>query len=473
MSPLFSRLQPPRGGAQKGAVLFVKNIIKRATGPLARRVQPGDELLSINGKPVQDVLDYKFYSYEPRLLLEFRTAAGRIRLVRLRKAEGEDPGLEFETYLMDRPRSCANNCVFCFIDQNPPGMRKSIYFKDDDARLSFLMGCYITLTNLSQREIQRIIDLRISPVNISVHATDPALRCRLLGNRRAGEAMELMRRFAAAGIVMNCQIVCCPDWNDGVALQKTLDDLYSLHPAVNSISVVPLGLTGYREGLTEMTPFTPARAGEVIDLVTRFGEKCLAECGTRLAFCSDELYLCAGRELPPDEFYEAHTQLENGVGMLRLTEAEFYAALRTADAPDGAPFAIATGEAAAPLMQSLLDAAHAAFPTLDGRVYTIHNDFFGGGVTVAGLITGGDLIAQLRGKDLGQRVLISEDMLRREEMDFLDSVTLQEAVEALDVPIYPVSCDGGALCDAMFGILPTISQPRADAEVTEYNKYNQ
>ena len=452
----------------------MKNIIKSvdADSPLQGRVRPGWELLSVNGKLTGDVLDYKYYTYDSRLLMEFRTPEGKIRLVRLRKAEGQDPGLDFETYLMDRPRSCANSCVFCFIDQNPPGMRKSIYFKDDDARLSFLMGCYITLTNLTAREIRRIIDLHISPVNISVHTTDPELRRRMLCNPRAGEVTEIMGRFAEAGITMNCQIVCCPGWNDGSALLRTLEDLKGMFPAVNSISVVPVGLTKHRDGLTALQAFTPETAGSTIDLVTAFGDRCAAELGTRLAFCSDEMYLCAGRELPPDEFFEAHTQLENGVGMLRLLESEFRLALRMADAPDGVPFSIATGAAAAPMIERLLFSAQEKYGTINGKVYTVENDFFGRSVTVAGLVTGADLIAQLRGKDLGARLLISADMLRREEVDFLDSVPLSEASEALGVPIYPVACDGGALCDAMFGILPEIPQSAAAPEETEYNKYN-
>ena len=451
-----------------------QNVIKHvdAESPLAGRVHPGERLLSINGKLIRDVLDYKFYSYDRDLLLELKTPEDKLRLVRLRKAEGQDLGLDFATYLMDRPRSCANRCVFCFIDQNPPGMRKSIYFKDDDARLSFLMGCYITLTNLTEREIRRIIDLRVSPVNISVHATDPALRTRLLGNPRAGEALDIMRRFAAAGITMNCQIVCCPGLNDGAALERTMEDLKALHPAVRSVSVVPVGLTDHRAGLPELTPFTPQRAAETVECVTQFGNKCVEELGTRLVFCSDELYLLAGLPLPPDEFYEAHVQLENGVGMLRLLEAEFALALQCADAPDGRPFSIATGAAAAPMIEKLLFSAKKKYDKLNGRVYTVRNDFFGRSVTVAGLVTGGDLIAQLRGRDLGERLLISADMLRRDEADFLDSVPLSAAAEALGVPIYPVACDGGALCDAMFGSLPPIPAPLPQAEETEYNKYN-
>ena len=453
---------------------MAQNIIKNvdASGPLAGRVRPGEALLSVNGKLIRDVLDYKFYSYDRDLLLELKTPEGKLRLVRVRKGEGQDLGLDFETYLMDRPRACANRCVFCFIDQNPPGMRQSIYFKDDDARLSFLMGCYITLTNLTPREIERIIALRVSPVNISVHATDPALRTRLLGNPRAGEALGIMRRFAAAGITMNCQIVCCPGLNDGAALAQTLEDLKALHPAVRSVSVVPVGLTCHRAGLPALTPFTRERAAAVVEAVTQFGNKCVEELGTRLAFCSDELYQTAQIELPPNEFYEEHVQLENGVGMLRLLEAEFETALKYADAPDGVPFSIAAGAAAAPMLEKLLFSAKKKYDTLNGKVYTVPNDFFGRSVTVSGLVAGGDLIAHLRGRDLGERLLISADMLRREEVDFLDSVPLRAASDALGVPIYPIANDGGALCDAMFGILPPIPQPAADAEETEYNKYN-
>ena len=451
----------------------MNNVIKSVdmSSPLAGHVRPGDVLLAINGKRILDVLDYKYYGYEPHLLLQFRRADGRNLLLRLRKAEGQDLGLEFESYLMDRPRSCANGCVFCFIDQNPPGMRNSIYFKDDDARLSFLMGCYITLTNLSSREIQRIIDLRVSPVNISVHTTDPELRRRMLQNPRAGEVLEVMKRFAAADIRMNCQIVCCPGYNDGAALLRTLRDLRELAPAVGSVSVVPVGLTKHRAGLCELSPFTPKGAEETVALVTAFGDECLKTLGTRFAFCSDELYLRAGLPLPPDEFYEEHVQLENGVGMLRLTEAEFRLALGQADEADGLPFSVATGFAAAPMLLSLLEHAKKRFPVLNGRVYAIRNDFYGASVTVAGLITGGDLIAQLRGRELGTRLLISRDMLRHDEVDFLDGVTLAQASAALGVPIYPISSDGGELCDAMLGLLPPIPLPKADAEETEYNKY--
>jgi len=452
-----------------------RNIIKTIEegSPIFGRVKPGDRLVSINGKPIKDVLDYKYFGYDSRLALQFLTAEGKTKLMRIKKSEGQDLGLEFETYLMDAPRSCANRCVFCFIDQNPPGMRKSIYFKDDDARLSFLMGCYITLTNLSQREIQRIIDLHISPVNISVHTTDGALREKMLHSRRAGEIMEIMGRFAEAGITMNCQIVCCPGINDGAALQRSMEDLRGLYPAVNSVSIVPLGLTKHREGLHPLEGFTPEHAAETIDLVEAYAEKCLRECGTRLFFCSDEMYLKAGRTLPEDEFYEEHTQLDNGVGMIRLLEREFDLALKCSEGADGVPFSVATAVDPAKFIENLLCTATEKYANIKGRVYPIRNDFFGESVTVAGLITGRDLINQLRGKELGERLLISASMLRQEEMDFLDDVTLEEAERELGVKIYPIAQDGGELCDAMLGILPEVKLPNRDTEDTEYYRYNQ
>jgi len=452
-----------------------RNIIKtiEKVSPLYGKLHAGDQLISINGNSIKDVLDYKYYGYDRKLKLEVLTAAGKTRTIRVRKPEGMDLGLEFETYLMDAPRSCANRCVFCFIDQNPAGMRKSIYFKDDDARLSFLMGCYITLTNLSQREIERIIALHISPVNISVHTTDPVLRQEMLRSRRAGEIMEIMGRFAQAGITMNCQIVCCPGINDGEALERSMRELRALYPAVNSVSIVPLGLTRHREGLEPLRPFTPEHAGETIDLVEAYAEKCLEETGTRLFFCSDEMYLKAGRTLPEDEFYEEHTQLDNGVGMIRLLEREFMMALEFSDGADGVPFSMATGVDFAPFLENLLCTAEKKYDNIKGQVYSVRNDFFGESVTVAGLITGKDFLSQLKGRELGQRLLISANMLRQEEMDFLDDVTLEEAERELGVKIYPISQDGGELCDAMLGLLPQVKKPRADAEDTEYNKYNQ
>ncbi|MBQ8076584.1 MAG: DUF512 domain-containing protein [Oscillospiraceae bacterium] len=442
--------------------------------PLQGRASIGDCLLAINGNKIVDVLDYKFYAYDRHLHLELQREDGSRYSLHVEKQEGGDLGLDFESYLMDAPRSCANNCVFCFIDQLPTGMRPTMYFKDDDARLSFLLGNYITLTNLSDREVQRIIDLHVSPVNVSVHTTDPELRCKMLRNPHAGRGLEIMRRFASGGIQMNCQIVCCPGLNDGEELMRTMQDLAEMYPHVNSVSIVPVGLTKYREGLYPLTPFTPALAEKTIDEVTAFGEECLARYGSRIFFCGDELYLKCGREIPEDSFYEDYTQLENGVGMLRLMETEFSSALKLADAPEQIQrFSIATGVAAAPFFQKLVCNAQAEYDTIKGQVYPIANDFFGRSIDVAGLITGQDLIAQLKGKDLGDRLLISHNMIRREERDFLDDVTLKQASEALGVPIYPIEQDGFALWDAMSGeALPDLPEAKRKETEEEFYRYN-
>ena len=453
----------------------MENTIKSIdpTSPLHGKAQPGDTVLAINDNRILDVLDYKFFAYDRRLDVLLRRPDGEEYHVHLLKNEGGDLGLDFESYLMDAPRPCANRCVFCFIDQLPKGMRPTMYFKDDDARLSFLLGNYITLTNLSRREIERIIALHISPINVSVHATDPELRRQLLRNPRAGECMEIMGRFAQAGIVMNCQIVCCPGLNDGEALLQSMRELEALYPQVHSVSIVPVGLTKFREGLTPLTPFTREHAAETLDMVEAYARGCLERHGSRIFWCGDELYIKAGREIPPDEFYEEYTQLENGVGMLRLMETEFSSALKLGDAPDGVPFSIATGVSAAPYFQKLLDMAKARYPQLDGRVYPIVNDFFGHSINVTGLITGGDLIRQLQGRDLGQRLFISQNMLRRAEMDFLDDVTLEQASAALGIPIYPTEQDGFALWDAMCGILPEIRLPVREANKEQFYRYNQ
>lgn len=423
--------------------------------PAARAgLKVGEVLLQVGEHPVRDVLDYKYYTYDPNLTLLLGTADGSTREVKLHKGAGEDLGLEFETYLMDKARSCANKCVFCFVDQLPCGMRDTLYFKDDDARLSFLMGNYVTLTNLSKREIQRIIDLHISPINISVHATEPKLRELLLGSRRGGEGIEIMRRFAEANITMNCQIVSCPGLNDGPALLRSMQDLAELYPQVNSVSIVPVGVTKWREGLYPIRPYEPEEAEGVIAQVEDFAKQCMEQYGSSIFWCSDEFYIRAGRALPKDEYYEQYTQLENGVGMLRLLETECRgAALGAPSIPLVAPFCMATGVAAAPFLREMIDsAAQACHTVLNYTVYPIRNLFFGETIDVAGLITGGDLIGQLRGKDLGTRVLIAKNMLRHGETVFLDDVTLEEVEQALGVPVVPVGQDGFELFEAVFGV---------------------
>ena len=418
-------------------------------------VQVGETLTHINGKPIVDVLDYKFYSYDTRLELTLRAPDNSFRTVKVRKYEGQDLGLEFETYLMDRARSCANNCIFCFVDQMPPGMRKSLYFKDDDARLSFLMGNYLTLTNLSAREVQRIIDLRISPINVSVHTTDPDLRVEMLKNPRAGESIDIMRRFAAHNITMNCQIVSCPGINDGPALDRSLRELAEMHPAVNSISVVPVGVTKFREGLYPLRPYTGEEAAALIDQVEVFAQKHLEEKGTRLVWCSDEFYLLAGRDMPEEAYFEDFTQLDNGVGMLRLLSEEFRRGLDLMEPEEMEgcqPFTIATGVSAAPFLARLVDMAREKNGNVDGKVCAIRNDFFGHTITVAGLVTGSDLIAQLKGNVHGKRLLIPANMLRAGEQVFLDDVSVADVERELDVTVVPVAQDGYELLDAICGM---------------------
>ncbi|OUN20781.1 Fe/S oxidoreductase [Flavonifractor sp. An82] len=435
-------------------------------------VRPGETLTHINGHPIVDVLDYKFYAYDPRLELTLTEENGGSRTLRIRKEEGEDLGLNFETYLMDRARSCANKCIFCFVDQMPPGMRDTLYFKDDDARLSFLMGNYMTLTNLSQREIQRIIDLRISPINISVHATDPELRTAMLKNPRAGECLSIMERFAQAGIEMNCQIVACPGVNDGPALARTMEDLGKLHPAVTSVAVVPVGVTKFREGLCRIEPYTKAQAAALIDQVEKFAAAFLEKQGTSLVWCSDEFYLMAGRELPEKAYYEDMDQLENGVGMLRLLLHQAVMGLEEEEPEQTEPFSIATGLSAAPFVQEIVDNARKQCGNIKGTVYPIINRFFGETITVSGLITGTDLIEQLRGKALGSRLLIPDNMLRAGERVFLDDVTVDQVEQALGVTVVPVPADSGFdLADAILGREVTAQCPVLPPEA-EYYRYN-
>ena len=442
--------------------------------PAARaHIKPGEQLLAINGQRIVDVLDYRFYGYDPSVELVLRESDGAERTVRIRKAEGQDLGLNFETYLMDHAHSCANNCIFCFVDQMPKGLRKSLYFKDDDARLSFLMGNYITLTNMSPRGIQRIIDLRISPINVSVHTTDPELRAKMLGNPKAGDSIAVMRRLAENGIHMNCQIVACPGINDGPNLRRTMEDLIAMYPGVSSVAIVPVGLTRYRQGLYPLEQYDAKTAAAVIDLVEEFGAKCRKQYGTTVFWCSDEFYLLAGRELPGEDYYESFAQLENGVGMLRLLESEFTAALRLTEPEQSAsPFTIATGLDAAPMLRHLVEMAKEKCPGLQGQVIPIVNRFFGEQIVVSGLVTGQDLIVQLRGRDLGQRLLLPDNMLRYHENVFLDDVTIQQVEDALGVPITFVPQDGFELCDAMFDLNQQAKQSKSVEDDSEYYRYN-
>ncbi len=420
--------------------------------PAAKKgIRQGDLLLSLNDHPIRDVLDYQFYALDSRLQVTFRNAKGKTKTVTIRKAEHEDLGLSFETYLMDKQQHCKNKCVFCFIDQLPPGLRDTLYFKDDDARLSFLFGNYITLTNLSDADVDRIIGMHISPVNVSVHTMNPALRVEMMKHPKAGESLRLLRRIADAGIALNTQLVLCPGLNDGDELVFSLTELEKLRPALCSIAAVPVGLTKFREKLPHLEEYTPETAKRVIETIDAFGERCKEEYGTRLAYAADEFYLKAGLPLPDEDYYEDYPQIENGVGLWKSFETEFQAALDTCEIPQETAFAasLATGVAAYPLLCACAAWVKARFPNARLDVYAIENEFFGPSITVAGLVTGQDLIAQLKGKALNGRLLIPAVMLRAEGDVFLDDVSVSDVEAALNVKVVVVPNDGKALLDAM------------------------
>lgn len=415
-------------------------------------ITQGDKILSINGNEINDILDYRFYETDRRLTVSIEKPDGIRRDILVRKAQYDSLGVECGTYLMDKQRSCRNKCVFCFIDQLPKGMRKSLYFKDDDDRLSFLFGNYITLTNIDEREIDRIIKMRISPVNISVHTTNPELRVKMMKNPHAGEALRFIRRLAEGGIDLNCQIVLCPEWNDGAELDRTLTDLTALCPAVQSIAVVPVGLTRHREGLEKLRMFTPEECGQVIDQIEAFGAQCVEKFGSRIVYPSDEFYLNAGREIHGDDYYEEYAQLENGVGMVALLRSEFTAAVEDEEGDDRIYSAsVACGVSIAPVIKDLLDLGRKKWHNANWKVYPIVNHFFGEKITVSGLITGQDIISQLKGEDLGDMLIISASMLDSEGRVFLDDMTVDDIQNALHVPVAVVSSDGYEVLDALLG----------------------
>ena len=419
--------------------------VEKASPAAKHGILPGDILISINGHDINDVLDYRFRLTEKKITLLIHRGPD-LKEITIKKDEYSDIGLEFETYLMDKKHSCRNKCVFCFIDQLPKGMRDTLYFKDDDSRLSFLMGNYITLTNLSEEDVDRIIEMKTSPINVSVHTTNPELRVKMMKNKNAGKVLSYLRRFADAGISLNCQIVLCKGINDGKELERSMTDLAALYPSLVGVSIVPAGITNYREGLCHLEPFTAKEAGEVIDTIDKFGEKCLKKFGTRLFFSSDELYIEAGRELPGEDYYEGYPQIENGVGMIRSMDGEFTDELdflNEYDLEKPRKVSVATGAAAYDFIKSLADRLCEQVPTLECHVYKIINDFFGHNITVAGLLTGKDLANQLNGKDLGDRLLIPRVTLRSEGDVFLDDTTPEWLSEQLGgLEVVPVESTG-------------------------------
>ncbi len=410
-----------------------------------------DILVSINGHAIKDVLDYMYYAAEESVSLEIIRDGNNLEFV-IEKDEYDDLGLEFETFLMDSKQSCRNKCVFCFIDQMPPNMRETLYFKDDDARLSFLQGNYVTLTNLEQSDIDRIIQMKLN-INVSVHTTNPELRCKMMNNRFAGEKLRFIRQLAENGIKLNCQIVCCPGLNDGDELRRSLRDLGELMPNITSMAVVPVGLTKFRHGLYPLEPFNKESASETLDIIEGFQQEFLEKFGTRTVFPSDEFFLIAERELPPIEYYEDFSQYENGVGMLRSLIDEFEKALDMAEWEGGKRHVtIACGYSPYFTISKLADMAMKRFPELRCDVYRIRNDFFGDSITVTGLITAQDLIAQLKDKELGTELLISSAMLRANTQDFLDDLTVADVEKALDIQVKSTENDGYELLDAIMGI---------------------
>lgn len=411
-------------------------------------IKENDILLSLNGHEIRDVLDYMYYAAEINVSTTVERC-GRHLTFHIEKSEYDDLGLEFETFLMDKKQSCTNKCIFCFIDQMPPNMRETLYFKDDDSRLSFLQGNYVTLTNLDQKEIDRIIEMRLN-INISVHTTNPELRCTMMHNRFAGEKLKYLKQFADAGIAMNCQIVLCPGINDGDELRRTLTDLGNLMPNIQSIAVVPVGLTKFREGLYPLVKFNKETANEVLDLIEGFQSEFLEKYGTRLVFPADEFYITAERELPDGKYYEDYCQYENGIGMLRSLGDEFESAMENADEPtECRTVSMVTGEAAYDFISKLVKKAEEKWHNIKCNVYKIRNDFFGDTITVTGLITAQDIIAQLKGKELGDALLISKNMLMRDSDIFLDDLTVPDVENALGVPVLSVDNDGFELLDAI------------------------
>ena len=409
-------------------------------------LEAGDILLEINGNKIEDVFDYHYLMNEEYVELLVRKADGEEWELEIEKEFEEDLGVSFENGMMDDYRHCTNKCIFCFIDQMPPGMRETLYFKDDDTRLSFLQGNYVTLTNLKEKDVDKIIKYKLSPMNISFQTTNPELRCKMLHNRFAGDSLKIVDKLVEAGITINGQIVLCKNWNDGEELERSLADLYKYVPNLQSVSVVPVGLSKFRDGLEPLEPFTKEDAKRVIAQIEKWQKKAYEEYGLHFIHASDEWYLLAEEELPEEESYDGYLQLENGVGMLRLLETEFYDALsREKGDTNPRKVSIATGKLAAPFISHLMEKLTDKFVNTEVIVYDITNEFFGERITVAGLITGQDLKKQLKDVDLGEKLLLPCHMLRSGEEVFLDDVTVSELSEYLQIPIEIVDSDGAVL----------------------------
>ena len=413
-------------------------------------IEPGDKLLSINETEIEDVFDYHYYVNDEELVVLIQKPDGEEWELEIEKDYEEDLGIVFEQGLMDEYRSCRNKCIFCFIDQMPKGMRDTLYFKDDDSRLSFLQGNYITLTNMSDHDIDRIVKYHLEPINISFHTTNPELRCKMLHNRFAGEALKKVDKFYKGGIQMNGQIVLCRGINDGEELERSIRDLSKYMPLLQSVSVVPVGLTKYREGLEPLQPFTKEDAKEVLAIIEKWQKVFYEEYGLHFIHAGDEWYILAGQEMPEEEQYDGYLQLENGVGMIRLLQNEFAEAFDVLEGDDRqVEISMATGMLAYPYLQTMIEQLQTKYPNVKVHLYKVRNDFFGEKITVSGLITGQDLMKQLKEKPLGSCLLLPCNMLRDGEEVFLDDVTLSELKETLQVDVDVVKSSGQDLLDAI------------------------
>lgn len=429
----------------------VKNVLAGSIAEDAM-IEPGDIIVSVNNYEFRDIVEYRYLISEPELELEVLKKDGTTEIIDIVN-DYEDLGIEFETGLIDDAQSCCNRCIFCFIDQLPEGMRETVYFKDDDTRLSFLQGNYVTLTNMSDDDIDRLIQMRVSPINISVHTTNPELRIKMLRNKNAGRLYERMLKFAENKIVMNCQIVLCSGYNDGAELEKTISDLEKLYPYVRSISAVPVGLTRYREGLCPLEPFDKDKSCAVIDIITAAQNRLYKKYGTRLIYASDELYLNSGIPIPDSETYEEFPQIENGVGLIASMRDEIRQAVAMADSTKkrNRRVIIATGELAFDFIRGMADIIENAFSGVRVYVYAVKNNFFGGGVNVAGLVCGCDIISQLKNIPDADIMLIPSAMLRSGEDVFLDDTTLDEVSEKLGIEILPCENDGFEFVEMILG----------------------
>ena len=412
-------------------------------------IEVGDKLISINGHDFHDILEYRYLTAEYEVTLEILKKDGTTEVITVEN-DYDDIGIEFEEGLIDEAQSCRNKCIFCFIDQLPKGMRETVYFKDDDTRLSFLQGNYVTLTNMSDEEIDRLIKMRVSPINVSVQATNPELRCKMLNNRFAGKCYDIMKKFAANNIYMNCQIVLCPEINDGKELDRSISELAALFPNVNSVSIVPVGLTRYRDGLYPLESFTKEDAKAVLEQIHRWQKIMYEKHGIHFIHASDEWYILAGEKLPEEGRYDGYLQLENGVGMLRLLDTEVREAVANRDGDDRSyHVTVATGRLAAPYIEKCMETIREKYPKITFEVIAIKNNFFGEKITVSGLITGQDLTEQLSDRKLGDRLLIPCNMLRSGENVFLDDITVTELSEKLGREIIVVDPAGADLVSAV------------------------